>query len=91
MCAGDNRTRHLPSQDGILKLIGSGKKFLLKQLKKMVTPTFQISTQLTSHDTEGIIITSLQVVALMGKTRKLSVQVVSVQTGLVGATRSSEE
>lgn len=51
----------------------------------------QISTQLTSHHTEGLIITSLQVVALMGKTKKVSVPVASLQTGLVGVTRSSEE
>ena len=55
---------------------------------------FQINTQLISHHTEGLIITSLQVVALVRKTRKVytvSVQVVSLQTGLVGLTRNSEE
>lgn len=52
---------------------------------------FQIGTQLISHHTEGLIITSLQVLALIGKTRKISVPVVSLQTGLARVTRGSEE
>lgn len=52
---------------------------------------FQISTPFISHHTEGLVITALQVVALTGKTRKVSVQVVGLQTGLPGITKSSEE